>query len=285
MGKLTRSADNQGVRTPEISTPETTPSWLSDAKLRSTPPESLAASLPSLVDAPVGWHSDDQVEAPWHRNELAEFAGDAWVPPITAPGLIAAPATAVPEPAKSTQRPRTVALAAGLAVVALLTVAIPRLMGTDSAPTGSTGVTTPLLDVASAVSAPETNAEGTTALAVAAGRRSRAKTFGTETNFGRTRAAAPSTLDYVLSVSPDSVRVVAPEMLNGVTHSHLTAETDALVLSERWPKTEAVQAELAKSIDGKFPLDLWLDPAGNLAKLIVHTINDGSGSEKEVVYE
>ncbi len=274
------------MRTPDISTPKPTPLRQTDANEGSYRPASLADSLPNLHNAPAGWHTDDQVGDHWHPNSLAGYHGDAWVPPaITAPGIITAPALASPVPTKTGNRSRVIAIATGVAVLAILAVAMPRLTGTGAGPARSNAVTTPLLDTEVAASVPETNAQGATALALAADRRSRTKVFGTETNFGRNRTAAASTLDYALSFTPDSVRVVAPEMLNGVTHSHLTAETDALVLAERWPKTEAAQSELAKAIDGKFPLDLWLDPSGNLAKLTIHTTNDGSGSEIEVVYE
>ena len=285
MGPGASSADIYGVRTPEISTADTSLSAPSKTAHRPIArPASLAESLSGMLDAPVGWHTDDQVGDQWHDNELASYQGDAWVPPaITAPALIASP-IAPPGPTRSTFRPKLIGLAGGVAVLALLAVATPRLMGADSGFTGSPAVTTPLLDSSAAVAVPENSADGALALAVGANRRSRMKSFGTETDFGRTRPAPPSTLDYVLFMTPESVRVVAPEMLNGVTHTHLTAQTDALVLAERWPKTDAAQAEITQAIDGKFPLDLWLDPAGNLAKVIIHTTNDGSGSQIEVVY-
>lgn len=243
---------------------------------------------PDDFDLPFGQRSKTPprptVPDGWAPNELASYIGDSWVPPAfdpTTPFLIAPPL----EPAEPTvpNASRTKVLVAALAAAVVLVIGVPRLLNSD---TPATTVKAPAAQVAdlSQTSVPQTDAEAADLAVRAAARRASQNNFGTDNSSFQGRKGTAEQLAYVSLLEPTSVRLLAPDMLNGVMHTHLSALVSSSALSSAWPATAKSQALLARAIDDQFPLDIWLDPAGNLAKVTIQMADDGTGSQVVLAY-
>jgi hypothetical protein len=218
----------------------------------------------------------------WEANALSSYTGDSWVPPllIAPPEFVDGETEAYVPPTKAV-RPVFTGFLVGLVAIAGVLLVVPRL---TAKPAVDEVLRVAAANATDAHTVPTDDSEAATAAIEAASRRTRTKVYGTEAGVGRTHPAAPTTLNYVTELSPESARLQPPDLLNGVLHTHLTAVTDAAQLASRWPDNAQAKTDLRKAKDGAFALDIWLSPSGDLAKVIISTVDDGSGGQIEITY-
>jgi hypothetical protein len=218
----------------------------------------------------------------WEANALSSYTGDSWVPPllIAPPEFVDGPTEAYVPPTKAV-RPVFTGFLVGLVAIAGVLLVVPRL---TAKPPVDDVLRVAAANATDAHTVPTDDGEAATAAIEAASRRTRTKVFGTEAGVGRSHPAASTSLNYVTELSPESARLQPPDLLNGVLHTHLTAVTDAAQLASRWPDNAQTRTDLRKAKDGAFALDIWLSPTGELAKVVIATVDDGSGGQIEITY-
>jgi hypothetical protein len=89
----------------------------------------------------------------------------------------------------------------------------------------------------------------------------------------------------VFAITPESVKVGAPDVLHGASNTHVTASsTAANVAALRLDDPASAKEALDKAINGEYQLDLWFNRAGNLIRLTVYTADTANGGRIEVAF-
>jgi hypothetical protein len=200
------------------------------------------------------------------RDDLGSYFSEDWVPP-TAPGE-QVPAEDRPFIRRDTRRGLIAALLIGASAILGVTLVGPRITRERA--------TSPSTTISAPIGVP-TSDEDAALLAVQAGTmRLKERNYGNIIS-GQPRPAESWTLGYLLKADTDTFHLGAPELLNGVSHSHIIGMTRSGALAASWPNNARTREAVKKAINGEFPIELWIDPAGNLVRMDVHTLDAEGG--------
>ncbi len=255
-------------------------------------PEVNSVDLRQLLAAP-GWHIDPPSTATRLRSyeptpvvepeDLDGFEGDNWIPPPVPEGEeVVAIVTVAPRSKRGRKIITTVATLVG--ITAGLAFSIPDAKRPSLDPTASPAAAASALSPVS-VSPYEPLAIDANAVVMSAQRLKTTATAGVRIDNAETRSADPRVLDYVFAITPESVKVGAPDVLHGASNTHVTASsTAANVAALRLDDPAAAKEALDKAINGEYQLDLWFNRAGNLIRLTVYTADTVNGGRIEVAF-
>jgi hypothetical protein len=278
------SADRYSVNPPER--PQATTPVYDHAR----EPEVSSVDLRQLLAAP-GWHIDPPSTAPQSQRptpiqdeDLDNFKGANWVPPTVPAGQEAVALVTV---APHSHRGRKFAVGAfvlmGVAAgVAYGMQGAKRPVAQGPAPTSAAKVSKIVpASIPSFTPLPiDANAVLTSAQKLIS-----SATTGVRVDNAQSRPADGNVLDYVLAITPESVKVGAPDLLRGASNTHVMAISAASAVAERRAgDPTAAQQALDDAINGEYKLDLWFNRAGNLVRMTVHTVDRGDGGRIDVAF-
>ena len=255
-------------------------------------PEVNAVDLRQLLAAP-GWHIDPPSSATRLRRhepvpvvepeDLDGFEGDNWIPPAVPEGEeVVAVVTVAPRSKQGRKIVMTVATLVG--ITAGLAFSIPNAkrpsLASAASPAAEASAIAP-----NSVATDEPLAIDANAVVMSAQRLKTTATAGSVIENGETRSADRRVLDYVFAITPESVKVGAPDVLHGASSTHVTASsTAANVAALRLDEPASAKEALDKAINGAYQLDLWFNRAGNLIRLTVYTADTANGGRIEVAF-
>lgn len=254
-------------------------------------PEVNAVDLRQLLAAP-GWHIDPPSTATRLRRhepvpvvepeDLDGFEGDDWIPPAVPEGEVVAVVTVAPCSKQGRKIIMTVATLVG--ITAGLAFSIPNAkrpsLASAASPAAEASAIAP-----NSVAPDEPLAIDANAVVMSAQRLKTTATAGSLIENGETRSADRRVLDYVFAITPESVKVGAPDVLHGASSTHVTASsTAANVAALRLDEPASAKEALDKAINGEYQLDLWFNRAGNLIRLTVYTADTANGGRIEVAF-
>jgi hypothetical protein len=255
-------------------------------------PEVNSVDLRQLLAAP-GWHIDPPSTATRLRRsepvpdaepeDLDGFEGDNWIPPPVPEGEEVVAIVAV-APRSKQGRKIIMTVATLVGITAGLAFSIPDAKRPSLDPTASPAAAASAIAPIS-VGPYEPLAIDANAVVMSAQRLKIAATGGVRIDNAQTRSADPRVLDYVFAITPESVKVGAPDVLHGASNTHVTASsTAANVAALRLDDPASAKEALDKAINGEYQLDLWFNRAGNLIRLTVYTADAANGGRIEVAF-
>jgi hypothetical protein len=279
------SADRYNVNSPERRSE--LPSPVYD---HAREPEVSSVDLRQLLAAP-GWHIDPPSTAPQSKRatpiqdeDLDSFEGANWVPPAVPAGQEAVALLLV---TPRSHRGRKLVIA----TVALVGVAAGAAYGIQGAkrPVAQGAVPASAAKVSTIVTASIPTFTplpiDANAVVTAAQKLISSASTGVRVDNAQSRPADGNVLDYVLAITPESVRVGAPDLLRGASNTHVTAVSAASAVAERRAgDPTAAQQALEDAVNGEYQLDLWFNRAGNLIRMTVQTVDRGDGGRIDVAF-
>ena len=275
------------MTSPERSSNSSSPIYDHDSE-----PQVTAVDLRKLLAAP-GWHIDppstatrlsrDEPVPVVEPEDLDGFEGDNWIPPAVPEGEQAVALVTV---AARSKRGRRIFVTVATIVVITAGVALSNSDTKRPSPSLAASPTTRARSITPiSVASYQPLAIDANAVILAAQRLKTTATTGLRIENAETRSADPTVLDYVLAITPESVKVGAPDVLRGASNTHVTASsTAANVAALRLDDPTSAKDALDKAINGEYQLDLWFNRAGNLIRLTVYTADTVNEGRIEVTF-
>jgi hypothetical protein len=276
-----------------VTSPESRPQPTSPVYDHAREPEVSSVDLRQLLAAP-GWHIDPPSTAsrlkraiPVEAEDLDAFEGANWVPPPVPAGQEAV-ALVIEAPRSRRGRKIVTTVAVLVGVTGGLVYSIPGAkhpsLADTAAPSAAAAPKVATITPIS-VATPQPLPIDANAVVMAAQKLITATTPGVRVDNAQSRPADSNVLDYVLAITPESVKVGAPDLLRGASNTHVTAVSTASNVAERRAADPvAAQQALDDAVNGEYQLDLWFNRAGNLIRLTVYTVDRGDGGRIEVAF-